>query len=209
MRLYGKRSHKAKIVSYVLIVFILILCFFIHSVKVINSIAKTVAVQKTTEIMNTCALEHIKKAGEVYNAMLIKEKNSNGSVSAVDTDIQKLNLLQTDIAEIMTGELKSGRHMSFRVSLINLLGYNVISDKGIKISADFAPVTKVETKFKESFISAGINQTMLTVNLEICAEMRINVFPAGTSQKVIHTIPIAKIVIVGDTPSGFYRGNLN
>ncbi len=209
MRLYGTHRSKAKSIFLISVLTVLIFAFFVHSVKVINSVAKTVAVQKTTKIMNTCALEHIIKAGELYNAMLIKEKNSDGTVSAVDTNVQKLNLLQTDIAEIMTKELKQKRKTHFRVSFVNLLGYNVLSDKGIKIPIEFTPITMVEPKFKESFVSAGINQTMLTVNLEICAEIRINVFPAGTMQKVIHTIPIAKIVIVGDTPNGFYHGNFN
>ena len=208
MRLYGNYRRRSGIFLFIILLTIIMSAFFMRSIKVINSIAKTVAVQKTTEIMNTCALEHIGKAGEIYNAMLIKEKNSTGTVSSIDANVQKLNLLQTDIAEIMTKELKAQRKINFRVSFINLLGYNVISDRGIKIPIEFVPITRVETSFKESFISAGINQTMLTVNLKICANMRISVFPGGTSQKVIHTIPIAKIVIVGETPSGFYRGDL-
>lgn len=209
MRLYGKNSRKTVLIFGVSIVIIMILLFCMHTIKVMHSLAKTVAVQKTTEIMNTCALEHIGKAHELYDAMIIKEKNSGGNVSAVDSNIQKLNLLQTDIAEIMTNELKAKQKTSFRISLINLFGYNIISDKGIKIPIEFTPITRVETKFKESFISAGINQTMLTINLEVTANIGINIFPLGTTQKVVHTIPIAKIVIVGDTPNGFYRGNLN
>lgn len=208
MRLYGDRKIGAKTVFVGIFSVIVTLIVSIHSIKIINSLAKTVAVRKTTEIMNTCALEHISKTGEVYNAMLIKEKNSGGSVSAVEADILKLNLLQTDIAEIMTKELNDKRKTEFCLSLANLLGYNVISDKGVKIPVEFAPITRVETRFDETFVSAGINQTLLTVNLEIIADMRISVFPFGTSQKVVHTIPIAKTVIVGDTPNGFYRGNL-
>lgn len=208
MRLYGYRKIGAKTVFVGIFSVIVTLIVSIHSIKIINSLAKTVAVRKTTEIMNTRALEHISKTGEVYNAMLIKEKNSGGSVSAVEADILKLNLLQTDIAEIMTKELNDKRKTEFCLSLANLLGYNVISDKGVKIPVEFAPITRVETRFDETFVSAGINQTLLTVNLEIIADMRISVFPFGTSQKVVHTIPIAKTVIVGDTPSGFYRGNL-
>ena len=208
MRLYGSRRCRTGIVLLLSVVLVMLSAVFVHSIKVINSMAKTVAVQKTTEIMNTCALEHIGKAGEIYNAMLMKEKNSTGTVSSIDADVQKLNLLQTNIAEIITKELKEQRKMSFRVSLINFFGYNVISDTGIKIPIQFAPITRVETSFKESFISAGINQTMLSVDLKVCANMRVSVFPGGTVQKVIHTVPIAKIVIVGDTPSGFYRGDL-
>lgn len=209
MRLYGCQKNKKYPALLCFTILICLFAFFIHSLKTINSVGTTVAVQKITELMNTCALEHIQEAGEIYKTMYIKEKNSNGSVAAIDTDIEKLNFLQTDIAELMTTELKEQRKIKFSISLLNLLGYNIISDYGIKIPIEFTPIAKIETKFKESFISAGINQTMLTVNLEIRANMRIHIFPKETVQEIVHTVPIAKTVIVGDIPNGFYTGQFD
>lgn len=199
--MYGNYKRRFIRASFLIITAILIIFFSVYTLGIINTLSRTVAVKHTEEVMNKAALSHIKSAQEIYNTLTLKEK-PDGNVASLSSDAVKLNLLKAEIADIMMKELEEKRHTHFNLSLMNILGYTVISERGLKIPVHISPVSTVHTEFKEEFLSAGINQTLLVVNLEITAEIRISTLKK--CETVVHSIPIVKAVIAGESPNGLY-----
>lgn len=150
-----------------------------------------------TEIMG---LEHIG-----YDDLVTLKKDSNGDVTALVTNMAKINKLQAEISNRILEKLYENETQLVEIPLGNVIGGVVFSGRGPKIPVEVLSLTSVITKFKDDFDAAGINQTRHQIMLDICVELDI-LLPGITETVEVHDeIVIAETVIVGEVP-GAYAG---
>ena len=83
----------------------------------------------------------------------------------------------------------------------------MLSEVGPKINIKLSTSGNVETNLKSEFKTAGINQTLHQIYLEIKCQIIILTPYDTVSEDIVNYVLIAESIIVGEIPSSYY--NLN
>ena len=166
-----------------------------------KSMAKSVA----TKVSNIKATEVMAKYE--YDDILEISKDQNGNINRVGTNIFTINKIISDIPVYIQEELEREENSSFKIPLGSFLGSKLFSGMGPKVNVKVQMIGDMETDLRSEFTSAGINQTLHRIYLEIKCRVII-LTPFETMEEVIaNQVLIAEGVIVGDIPNAYY--NLN
>lgn len=138
-----------------------------------------------------------------YSDLVTLEKNANGSVSALITDMAKINMLQAEISNQVVTALNEQESTVVRIPMGNALGGALLSGRGPQIAVKVVSVMNVNTSFFNAFSAAGINQTRHQMMLNVDVELSL-LLPGGTSNVEADTqVCLAETVIVGDVPQTY------
>ncbi len=175
--------------------------------------------RKLTPIVRDMALASVKNAvtaavnnsiaeklynGELdYTDIVHLEKDSSGRVTALMTDMSRINILKADITKAIVDELISTRRSELSIPIGNILGGNLLSGRGPRIPVRIISVASCNTEFKNSFTSTGINQTRHRIIIEVDISLGILIPGEKTSASIATELTVAETVIVGDVPDSY------
>ena len=194
---------RAGIIALVLALLITIaLNIFYARVKpVIEALAIVEAREYVIRVMNGVVEEEITSGGLVYNEFVTLEKNTSGSVTALITDMAKVNVLQARISTLVATNIVNMLNRDMRIYMGDALGAAFFTWRGPKIPVRMESVANVTTQFVNDFESSGINQTRHKIALTITTDIVILIPGGRTTATVTSTVPIAETVIVGNVPN--------
>lgn len=170
---------------------------------VANEIARAQATRTTTKTVNRIANQYLSENSELYSNILVKDKSPSGNISAINTDIEKINILQTEISAAILQGLSTLDGIQVKIPIGNIIGLPILLNVGPKISYKLAPVSNVQVRFEDSFKSAGINQTQFSVNLIIDTDILYSLSAYQGKVSITNTIPVVQLVLVGDIPNNY------
>lgn len=129
--------------------------------------------------------------------------DSDGRIAALNTDRVKINSLKALLNDAVNEGIDALGDETVRISLGTLTGLSFLYGTGDELVFRMEPKGRAETRLKSSFKSAGINQTIHSIILEVDAE--ISPMMTGYSEDVAITydILIAQTVIVGSVPDSY------
>ena len=102
-----RKKNKAKLIIIVTIIIIISGFFTCRFFIAANEIARAEATRFTTETVNKIANQYLSENSELYSNILVKDKSPSGNISAINTDIEKINILQTEMSSAILGGLSS------------------------------------------------------------------------------------------------------
>lgn len=156
-----------------------------------------------TEYLNNAVSATVKDGEFLYGDLVTIERNSDGDVAAISTNMARINLLQTEIASYVMEKLSDQMKTSIKIPFGNLVGGTIMSGRGPDIPVRILSVSNFYTDFSNDFTEAGINQTRhrIIIDFEVEIDMLI---PGGTVRESIDaSVVVAETVIVGDVPNTF------
>lgn len=192
----------------VLIGFLLILCIlFVIVSSNLRPVAMESAVASTTdvitEIVNRAIQDKMTDGALMYDDLVTLEKDTNGNVTALVTDIHKVNAIQSEITNMVIDRLAERKSQVEEIPLGNLIGGALFSGRGPKIPVKILSVTSVSSAFRNDFSAAGINQTCHRIMLTVYVNLTI-LIPGSTKDITVETeVAIAETVIVGTVPGTY------
>lgn len=198
-----RRNRRLKlIISLILIagISILITCRFF---MVANELARAQTARITTNTVNKIANSYLSENSNLYSNILVKDKTPAGNISAINTDIEKINKLQTEMAEAILKGLSASDGIHMKIPIGNIIGLPILLNVGPKISYKIAPLSNVHVRFEDSFKTAGINQTQFSVNLIIDTDVMYSLSAYQSKLSISSTIPVVQLVLVGDIPDNY------
>lgn len=198
-----RKKNKAKLIIIVTIIIIISGFFTCRFFIAANEIARAEATRFTTETVNKIANQYLSENSELYSNILVKDKSPSGNISAINTDIEKINILQTEMSSAILGGLSSVDGIDVKIPVGNIIGLPILLNIGPKISYKIAPVSNVHVRFEDSFKSSGINQTQFSVNLIIDTNILYSLSAYQGKVSVSSTIPVVQLVLVGDIPDNY------
>ena len=168
---------------------------------VLEGLASARVESAAARAMNDAILEVLgdPSAGELLSA----RESNQGHISLLTADAGKLNLLAADCAAAAQDRIMSLGEQGVSVALGTLSGVPLLAGCGPKISFRFTPVGMVQSAFHSEFRSAGINQTLHRITLELTGTVRIVLPGRSCSITVSAQAPVAENVIVGDVPEAY------
>lgn len=203
----GKRLKKFAI--YLLICFtVLAACFFTLRNKyrlVIRDLAQTSVINATSDLANDAVAQQIENGNIQYDRMVYFEKDLNGRITALKTNIGEINHLKTDILNIINGKILALDAADIGIPIGSLFLPEFFSGKGPAIPVHILAIRNSDAKFSSAFRQAGINQTLHQLVMEVDVDAAVLVLGETSSFSVSTQIVVAETVIVGEVPNTFIQ----
>ena len=167
------------------------------------SLATTNVSNAVTRIVSQAVYEAIENGELQYDGLVSFEKDANGQITAVRSNMAAFNHLQSEILDTILTRIDqvSARELSIPVG--TLTGSSLLAGRGPRISVRMESVGSSEANFHNEFVSAGINQTKHQIILTVDVYVSILLPGFSTATKVSNSFIVAETVIVGAVPDTY------
>ena len=132
-------------------------------------------------------------------------KDNNGNITMVSANVIPINEIISDIPILIQKELNETQNCNFKISLGSFTGSRLLSGRGPQIEAKMSTIGNLDTDLKSEFISAGINQTLHKIYLQVECKVIILTPFETIEEKIVNQVLLAEAVIVGTTPNTYYN----
>ena len=194
---------------YLLIGFtVLAACFFTLRNKyrlVIQDLAQTSVKNATSDLANDAVAQQIENGNIQYDRMVYFEKDVNGRITALKTNIGEINHLKTDILNIINGKILALDAVDIGIPVGSLFLPEFFSGKGPNIPVHILAIRNSDATFSSAFHQAGINQTLHQLLMEVSVDAAVLVLGETSSFTITSQIVVAETVIVGEVPNTFIQ----
>ncbi len=167
--------------------------------KQCRNMAKSIA----TKVSNNEATEVMKNY--TYDDFLIITEDKDGNIKMVGTNVVTVNEIISDIPIHIQEELEKTENSSFNIRLGSFLGSNLFAGRGPNINIKMEVIGNLDTDLKSEFTSAGVNQTLHRIYLEIKCNVIILTPFETLEEQIVNQVLLAERLIVGDVPSSYYN----
>lgn len=140
-----------------------------------------------------------------YDDMCNISKDSKGNITMISANIITVNEIISDVAIKIQDELNDGANSSFNLKLGAFTGSKILSGMGPDINIKISTIGNLDTNLKSEFTSAGINQTLHKIYLEVKCRVAVLTPFETMEEEIINQVLLAEAVIVGTTPNTYYN----
>ena len=184
---------------------ILLLIFRWRFNKPIRDLAKTQVVNTTSDLIND-AIDRQMAAGDIqYDRIVYFEKDLNGRITALKTNMNEVNKLKTSTLNIINDEILALDTSDIGIPLGSLFFAEFLSGKGPAIPVEVIAIRNSDAYFTSNFTQAGINQTLHQLSMAVLVDVSVLVLGETASFTVTSEVVVAQTVIVGDVPDTFFQ----
>ncbi len=164
----------------------------------------TARVSNTVSHLIVSAVDDAVMRGEIdYETLISFEKDSNGCITALRSNMAAFNRLQAEISEDVLRRLAEVSDTELSVPLGTLTGSALLAGRGPALRVKMQSLGSAQASFRNSFAAAGINQTRHQILLLVDVDVSILLPMIRTSTRVSHEIAVAETVIVGSVPESY------
>ena len=172
---------------------------------VIRSLAETQVKNTASDLINDAIAEQIEAGNIQYDRIVYFEKDLDGRITALKTNIGEINRLKTDVLNIINDEILTTDESGFGVALGSLFLPEFFSGKGPKLPVRILVIRNSEADFYSDFSEAGINQTLHKLNMQVFLDVTVLVLGSTTEFTISSHMVVAETVIVGDVPETYLQ----
>ena len=177
---------------------------------IIQELAETQVKNTTSDLTNDAIAKQIAQGVIQYDRIVYFEKDLDGRITALKTNMSEINRLKTDILNIINDEILSLNASDIGVPLGSLILPEFLSGRGPAIPVHILSILNSDAQFQSDFSQAGINQTLHKLNMEVSVEVSVLVLGETDAFNVQSHVVVAETVIVGQVPSTFLQtGGIN
>lgn len=172
---------------------------------VIRELAETQVKNSTSDLTNDAIAKQIADGVIQYDRIVYFEKDLNGRITALKTNIGEVNRLKTDILNIINDEILALDTSDIGIPLGSLFLPELLSGKGPAIPVHILAIRNSDANFTSNFSQAGINQTLHQLNMVVSVDVSVLVLGQTNSFTLNSEVVVAETVIVGDVPDTFFN----
>ena len=199
MRYWLKRMFRFLII--LLVIALVALLIFRHKYhEAIRSLAETQVKNSTSDLINDAIDKQIETGNIQYDRIVYFEKDLNGRITALKTNISEVKRLKTDTLNLINDEILALDTSDLGIPIGNLLLPEVLSGMGPSIPVNILSIRNSDASFSSNFVEAGINQTLQQLIMEVCVDVSVLVLGETNSFSVSSQVIVAETIIVGQVP---------
>ena len=172
---------------------------------VVADLARTQVMNTTSDLTNDAIAKQIAAGNIAYDRIVFFEKDLDGRITALKTNMSEVNRLKTDILNIINNEVLALDTSDIGIPLGSLFLPELLSGKGPTIPVHILSIRNSDANFVSHFSQAGINQTLHRLNMEVSVDVAVLVLGETGSFTVTSEVVVAETVIVGDVPQTFLQ----
>jgi sporulation protein YunB len=189
----------------VAVVAVLLLLFRRRYNEPIRTLAQTQITNATSDLIND-AIDHQIETGDIhYDRIVYFEKDLNGRITALKTNMSEVNRLKTSTLNLINDEMLALDTSDIGIPLGSLFVAEIFSGKGPTIPVEIISIRNSDAYFTSSFTQAGINQTLHQLSMSVLVDVSVLVLGETASFTVTSEVVVAETIIVGDVPDTFFQ----
>lgn len=172
---------------------------------VIRELAETQVKNTTSDLTNDAIAKQIADGVIQYDRIVFFEKDLDGGITALKTNMSEVNRLKTDILNIINDEILALDTSDIGIPLGSLFLPELLSGKGPAIPVHILSIRNSDANFVSNFSQAGINQTLHQLTMMVSVDVAVLVLGQTGSFTITSEVVVAETVIVGDVPNTFLQ----
>lgn len=172
---------------------------------VVLSLSQTQIRNTTSDLINDAIVRQIAEGNIQYDRIVYFEKDLNGRITALKTNMAEVNRLKTDILNIINDEILTQSTDHLGVPIGSLMLPELLSGKGPEIPVSILSIRNSDAAFHSFFSEAGINQTLQQLTMEVSVDVTILVLGQTDEFTVSSQVVVAETIIVGDVPNTYLQ----
>ncbi len=173
--------------------------------NVIRQLAEVQIRNSTSDLTNDAIAKQIANGNIAYDRIVYFEKDLDGRITALKTNIGEVNRLKTDILNIINDEILALDSTDLGIPLGSLFLPEFISGKGPEIPVHIIAIRNSDAVFESHFSEAGINQTLHQVTMVVSVDVAVLVLGKTDTFTMTSEVVVAETVIVGAVPDTFLQ----
>ncbi len=158
---------------------------------------------RITAEVNKSIREKLTESSSDYDYFLDLQKDADGNVTAITTNMARVNALSADILHDIIESTNRGE-LDLKIPLGSILGSNILQGRGPKIPVKLVMLTSSSASFRNDFTAVSINQSRHQIILEVKSRIDILLPWEVRTSEVVSEILIAETVIVGKVPETYF-----
>lgn len=199
----GENALLFKITAVLLVFSVTITVCFYKMRPVIIRYAESVAETLLLDSSNTAILDILNEEDISYNDIVNLSRDESGRVTSLETDIIKINSLKSLIANRLSGTIASKEYYDLYIPIGTFFSSTYTNGYGPKIHFKMQLTSTARVNFSHEFKSAGINQVLHIVMIDMDISGHLVITGYGGNISVSNSAMAAQTIIVGTTPDAF------
>lgn len=183
----------------------LLIAFRMKYHDVMFDLAETQVKNSTSDLINDAIDRQIETGNIQYDRIVYFEKDLDGRITALKTNMSEVNRLKTDILNIINDEILALDTSDLGIHAGNLLLPELFSGKGFLLPVQIVSIRNSEASLHSDFTEAGINQTLHQLNMHVSVDVTVLVLGQTDSFTISSQVIVAETVIVGQVPDTLLR----
>ena len=172
---------------------------------VISDLAKTSVMNTTSDLANDAIARQIATGNIAYDRIIFFEKDLDGRITALKTNMSEVNRLKTDVLNIINDEILALDSSDIGIPVGSLFLPELFSGKGPAIPVHILSIRNSDANFISTFSQAGINQTLHRLNMEVTIDVAVLVLGETSSFTMSSEVVVAETIIVGQVPQTYLQ----
>jgi len=196
------RFNKKKIARVGAICLIVVLAFFIFSVMVNPVVMDTIELKSkslATRAMNSSIADVVMNS-IIYDDLVNIISDEFGNISMIQANSLEINNLSKDLAQTCEVRIEEYGGKGVLIPLGTFTGIPLLVGRGPRIKVKMTPIGSVVCKFVSNFETAGINQTVHKIYVNIKANVGVVMPLSSRTFTAEQQVLISESVIVGQVP---------
>ena len=171
----------------------------------IRSLAQIQVKNSTSDLINDAIDRQIETGTIQYDRIVYFEKDLDGRITALKTNISEVNRLKTDILNLVNDEILALDTTDMGIPIGSLIFPELLSGHGPKFGVQILSIRNSDAEFRSDFTEAGINQTLHKLCLNISIDVTVLVLGRTDSFTISSQVVVAETVIVGQVPQALLQ----
>ena len=156
-----------------------------------------------TGIVSEAVYEAIESGQLQYESLISFEKDNEGGITAVHSNMAAFNHLQAEILSTVLTRIGQVSARELSIPIGSLTGSALLAGRGPRVTVRMESVGSSEANFHNAFTSAGINQSKHQIILTVDVDVSILLPGFTTATEVSNSFIVAETVIVGAVPETY------
>ena len=194
-----------RLVLVILVISAGLIAFRIKYRDVMLELAQTQVMNSTSDLINDAIDRQIETGNIQYDRIVYFEKDLDGRITALKTNMSEVNRLKTDILNIINDEILALDTSDLGIHTGNILLPELFSGRGVLLPVQILSIRNSEASLHSDFTEAGINQTLHQLNMHIRVDVTVLVLGQTDSFTISSQVIVAETVIVGQVPETLLR----
>ena len=182
-----------------------LIAFRVQYHDVMFDLAETQVKNNTSDLINDAIDRQIETGNIQYDRIVYFEKDLDGRITALKTNMSEVNRLKTDILNIINDDILALDTSDLGIHAGNLLLPELFSGKGLLLPVQIVSIRNSEASLHSDFTEAGINQTLHQLNMHVSVDVTVLVLGQTDSFTISSQVIVAETVIVGQVPDTLLR----
>ncbi len=184
---------------------LLLVVFRIRYHDAIRSLSETQVKNATSDLINDAIDKQIYLGNIHYDRIVYFEKDLDGQITALKTNMTEVNRLKTAILNLINDEILALDTTDITIPIGSLLLPEIFSGRGFGIPIQILSIRNSDASFHSYFTEAGINQTLQQLTMDVSVDVSVLVLGKAESFTVSSQVVVAETIIVGQVPDTFFQ----